>query len=224
MARLFHLGAIAFVAAESLGWHSFVPLTLLGGRLCVAGSLRKGFIERWVDSQSCFINDLPTWVFTVAYTIFLQCSSAAATPGFFWCLRSGGAGAGPNAWLELTEQGGKWTLAAQHPRILLIRPVQAGHGPAQQRRPHLPPFIIGEVFEGSELRPRHRSRSAISVAIQQPIGRRGRAKREPPGRDDADQIEADRRPTARPAAAASGLAAHVAQQADGLGASHNCSP
>jgi hypothetical protein len=64
--RALHLGAIAFVAAESLVG-IVCPLTLWEDAVRGRQS-QEGFIERWVDSILFY--DLPTWVFTVAYTIF----------------------------------------------------------------------------------------------------------------------------------------------------------
>jgi len=64
--RALHLGAIAFVAAESL-IGIVCPLTLWEDAVRGRQS-QEGFIERWVDSILFY--DLPTWVFTVAYTIF----------------------------------------------------------------------------------------------------------------------------------------------------------
>ena len=64
--RALHLGAIAFVAAESLAGMA-CPLTLwedvLRGR-----QSSEGFIERWVDRILFY--DYPAWVFTLAYTVF----------------------------------------------------------------------------------------------------------------------------------------------------------
>jgi len=64
--RALHLGAIAFVAAESLVG-IVCPLTLWEDAVRGRQS-QEGFIERWVDSILFY--DLPTWVFTVAYSIF----------------------------------------------------------------------------------------------------------------------------------------------------------
>ncbi len=64
--RLVHLGAITFVAAESLAG-VVCPLTLwedvLRGR-----QSSQGFIERWVDWILFY--DFPTWMFTLAYAVF----------------------------------------------------------------------------------------------------------------------------------------------------------
>jgi hypothetical protein len=64
--RLLHLGAILFVAAESLLGIT-CPLTvwedMLRGRESAGG-----FIEGWVDRLIFY--DAPTWVFTVAYAAF----------------------------------------------------------------------------------------------------------------------------------------------------------
>ena len=64
--RAAHLTAIAFVAAESLVG-VVCPLTLWEDALRGRQS-RQGFIERWVDWILFY--DLPTWVFTLAYTAF----------------------------------------------------------------------------------------------------------------------------------------------------------
>jgi hypothetical protein len=77
--RLAHLGAIVFVAAESLIGVA-CPLTewedaLRGGR---AGE--ASFMQRWV--QRLLYYDLPEWVFTAAYVIF-----AAAVAATFWRIR-----------------------------------------------------------------------------------------------------------------------------------------
>jgi hypothetical protein len=64
--RLLHLGAILFVATESLlgircpltAWED----TLRGQRTAA------GFIERWIDRIIFY--DAPAWVFTVAYIAF----------------------------------------------------------------------------------------------------------------------------------------------------------
>jgi hypothetical protein len=64
--RMLHLGAIVFVAAESLLGIT-CPLTMwedtLRGQRTAAG-----FIERWIDKLIFY--DAPTWVFTVAYVTF----------------------------------------------------------------------------------------------------------------------------------------------------------
>jgi hypothetical protein len=64
--RALHLAAIGFVAAESLAG-IVCPLTLWEDALRGQQS-QVGFIERWVDRILFY--DFPTWVFTVAYTIF----------------------------------------------------------------------------------------------------------------------------------------------------------
>ena len=64
--RALHLAAIGFVAAESLAG-IVCPLTLWEDSLRGQQS-RVGFIERWVDRILFY--DFPTWVFTVAYTVF----------------------------------------------------------------------------------------------------------------------------------------------------------
>jgi hypothetical protein len=64
--RVTHLAAIGFVAAESLAG-IVCPLTLWEDALRGQES-QEGFIERWVDRILFY--DFPTWVFTVAYTVF----------------------------------------------------------------------------------------------------------------------------------------------------------
>jgi hypothetical protein len=64
--RALHLAAIGFVAAESLAG-IVCPLTLWEDTLRGQQS-RAGFIERWVDRILFY--DFPTWVFTVAYSVF----------------------------------------------------------------------------------------------------------------------------------------------------------
>ena len=68
--RLAHLGAIAFVVAES--WFGIAcPLTSLESWLrSRAGDAtpQKGFIEHWVEYLLFY--DAPTWAFTLAYTVF----------------------------------------------------------------------------------------------------------------------------------------------------------
>ena len=64
--RMLHLGAILFVAAESLSGIT-CPLTVwedtLRGRRTAGG-----FIERWIDRVIFY--DAPGWVFTMAYMGF----------------------------------------------------------------------------------------------------------------------------------------------------------
>src|SRR5277367_1430903 len=64
--RALHVGVIGFVAAESL-LGIVCPLTLWEDALRGRTS-QEGFIERWVDRILFY--DLPTWMFTTAYTIF----------------------------------------------------------------------------------------------------------------------------------------------------------
>ena len=64
--RAVHLGAIAFVAGESLAG-MVCPLTLWEDALRGRQSSR-GFIERWIDWILFY--DFPTWVFTLVYTAF----------------------------------------------------------------------------------------------------------------------------------------------------------
>jgi hypothetical protein len=64
--RVLHLGAILFIAAESvLG--TACPLTVWEDALRGRRS-DSGFIERWIDRVLFY--DAPTWVFTVAYVAF----------------------------------------------------------------------------------------------------------------------------------------------------------
>ena len=75
--RIAHLGAIAFVVAET--WLGFVcPLTTLemwlrarAGAPTYAGS----FIQHWL--QRLLYHDAPPWVFIVAYSVFLLAVVAA---------------------------------------------------------------------------------------------------------------------------------------------------
>lgn len=64
--RMLHLGAIVFVAAESILGIT-CPLTMwedtLRGQRTAAG-----FIERWIDKLIFY--DAPAWVFTMAYMAF----------------------------------------------------------------------------------------------------------------------------------------------------------
>jgi Protein of Unknown function (DUF2784) len=64
--RALHLGAIVFVAAESLVGIA-CPLTLWEDALRGQQS-GAGFIERWIHRTMFF--DLPTWVFTAGYVAF----------------------------------------------------------------------------------------------------------------------------------------------------------
>ena len=64
--RVVHLGAILFIAAESLLGIA-CPLTVWEDALRSQRSA-GGFIERWID-QLLFYNARP-WVFTVAYVAF----------------------------------------------------------------------------------------------------------------------------------------------------------
>src|ERR1700730_1935266 len=64
--RVLHLGAIVFVAAESLVGIA-CPLTLWEDTLRGQQS-GAGFIERWVHRIMFF--DLPTWVFSAGYVAF----------------------------------------------------------------------------------------------------------------------------------------------------------
>jgi Protein of Unknown function (DUF2784) len=64
--RVLHLGAILFIAAESLLGIA-CPLTLWEYGLRRQQSTH-GFIERWVDRILFY--DAPPWVFTVSYVAF----------------------------------------------------------------------------------------------------------------------------------------------------------
>ena len=64
--RVLHLGAILFVASESLLGIA-CPLTVWEDDLRGQRSTH-GFIERWVDGILFY--DAPPWVFTVAYVAF----------------------------------------------------------------------------------------------------------------------------------------------------------
>jgi hypothetical protein len=70
-----HLAAIAFVAGESL-LGVWCPLTLREAQLRGAAA-GKSFIAEWVHRLLFY--DLPEWVFTVLYVVFLL--AVAAT----WC-------------------------------------------------------------------------------------------------------------------------------------------
>lgn len=64
--RLAHLGAIVFVALEALAGIA-CPLTLWEDALRGRGARGEGFIERWLGALLYW--DLPTWSFTLAYTV-----------------------------------------------------------------------------------------------------------------------------------------------------------
>lgn len=64
--RVVHVGAIVFVAAESVAGIT-CPLTVWEDRLREE-ALRSGFIERWVHRIMFY--QLHPWVFTVAYIAF----------------------------------------------------------------------------------------------------------------------------------------------------------
>jgi hypothetical protein len=64
--RALHLGAIGFVAAESVAG-IVCPLTLWEAALR-GQRPQVGFIEHWVNRIMYY--DLPTWVFTLAYVGF----------------------------------------------------------------------------------------------------------------------------------------------------------
>jgi Protein of Unknown function (DUF2784) len=64
--RVVHLGAIVFIAAESLLGIA-CPLTVW--EYALRGQpFAGGFIERWIDQLLFY--DAPPWVFTVAYVAF----------------------------------------------------------------------------------------------------------------------------------------------------------
>jgi hypothetical protein len=63
---MLHLGAILFVAAESLLGIT-CPLTVWEDTLRDRQSA-SGFIERWIDQLIFY--DAPAWVFTIAYVAF----------------------------------------------------------------------------------------------------------------------------------------------------------
>ncbi|MEW5942380.1 MAG: DUF2784 domain-containing protein [Pseudomonadota bacterium] len=77
--RLAHLGAILFVAAESLIGVA-CPLTEWEDALRQGSPGGTSFMQRWV--QRLLYYDLPEWVFTTAYAIF-----AAAVAATFWRIR-----------------------------------------------------------------------------------------------------------------------------------------
>ena len=64
--RVLHLGAILFIAAESLVGMA-CPLTVWEDTLRGQQSA-SGFIERWIDRMIFY--DAPPWVFTAAYVAF----------------------------------------------------------------------------------------------------------------------------------------------------------
>jgi Protein of Unknown function (DUF2784) len=64
--RILHLGAILFIAAESLLGIA-CPLTVWEYALRGQQST-QGFVEHWVDRVLFY--DAPPWVFTVAYVAF----------------------------------------------------------------------------------------------------------------------------------------------------------
>jgi Protein of Unknown function (DUF2784) len=68
--RAVHLGAIAFVCAESL-METTCPLTTFEGRLRGIGGETghpRDFIGYWVDRLIYY--DFPSWVFMIAYAVF----------------------------------------------------------------------------------------------------------------------------------------------------------
>ena len=73
--RALHLGAIAFVALESLAGVA-CPLTVWEA-LLRRQQAPSGLIQQWVERA--LYHDLPAWVFTLAYTLF-----AAAVAATWW--------------------------------------------------------------------------------------------------------------------------------------------
>ena len=64
--RLVHLGAIVFVAAETLAGIA-CPLTVLEDALRGADWGGPGFVERWIGRLLYW--DLPGWVFAAGYSL-----------------------------------------------------------------------------------------------------------------------------------------------------------
>lgn len=75
--RALHLGAIGFVALESLVGMA-CPLTLWEAALRQRQP-PEGFIQQWVERALYY--DLPAWVFTLAYLLFA--AAVVATWRFF---------------------------------------------------------------------------------------------------------------------------------------------
>jgi hypothetical protein len=75
--RALHLGAIGFVALESLVGIA-CPLTVWEAALRQRRS-PEGFIQQWVERALYY--DLPLWMFTLAYTVF-----AAAVAATWWAV------------------------------------------------------------------------------------------------------------------------------------------
>ena len=75
--RALHLGAIGFVALESLAGVA-CPLTVWEAALREQQPA-SGFIQQWVDRA--LYHDLPVWVFTLAYLGF-----AAAVAATWWAV------------------------------------------------------------------------------------------------------------------------------------------
>ncbi len=71
--RVIHLGAVLFVAAESLVGAA-CPLTLWEDWLRGSGPSRAGFIQRWLSRLLYY--DFPAWAFTTAYVAFALIVSA----------------------------------------------------------------------------------------------------------------------------------------------------
>jgi len=66
--RVMHLVAIGIVSTLSvLGVPC--PLTVLEDWLGTGGAATQGFVQRWVSYWLYY--DLPTWVFTITYVVFL---------------------------------------------------------------------------------------------------------------------------------------------------------
>jgi len=68
--RVVHLGAIAFVCAESLMGTACPLMTLEGQLRAMSGeaSQSRDFIGHWIDRLIYY--DFPPWVFVVAYAMF----------------------------------------------------------------------------------------------------------------------------------------------------------
>jgi hypothetical protein len=75
--RLLHLGAIGFVALESLVGIA-CPLTVWEALLRQRRPV-EGLIQQWVERA--LYHDLPAWMFTLAYTVF-----AAAVAATWWAV------------------------------------------------------------------------------------------------------------------------------------------
>jgi hypothetical protein len=66
--RIIHLGAMIFVAGESLLGY-LCPLTVLEDMLRGGAQAQPpGFLQRWISHLLYY--DFPGWIFTVTYTVF----------------------------------------------------------------------------------------------------------------------------------------------------------